>query len=80
MPGIEGLNSLGKTRLVEEFIAENDEIMRHKWFESERAGRDVGYEYARVDWTLRHRGSWARLRAKERRNGTAESGESVRDD
>ncbi len=55
---------LNRTRVVEEFLAERDEIMRHKWYESERAGRDVGYEYARVDWMLRHRCDWDRRRSR----------------
>jgi len=57
-----GTFPLNHTRVVEEFLAERDEIMRHKWYESEREGRDVGYEYARVDWVLRHRCEWDRRR------------------
>lgn len=55
---------LTRTRVVEEFLAEREEIMIHKWYESERAGRDVGYEYARVDWVLRHRCDWDRRRSQ----------------
>ena len=45
-------------KLVDDRMAENDEILRHKWFESEKAGRDVGYSFARMDWILRHRTAW----------------------
>jgi hypothetical protein len=44
--------------------AVEQEIQRHKWFESERAGKDVGYEYARIDWTIRHRKSWMSKRSQ----------------
>lgn len=54
--------SLANTTLYREFQAERDEILRHKWFESEKAGRDVGFEYALTDWNLRHRAEWRRHR------------------
>ncbi len=34
------------------------EVERHKWFESEKAGRDIGYDLAWIDWSLKHRGAW----------------------
>ncbi len=40
------------------FLAERDEILRHKWIESERLGRDVGFEQALTEWTLHHRAVW----------------------
>ncbi|MEM6910502.1 MAG: hypothetical protein AAF555_02870 [Verrucomicrobiota bacterium] len=42
--------------------AERKEVLRHKWFESERLGRDVGYDAALIDWALRHRTEWLRSR------------------
>ena len=30
------------------------EILLHKWYESEKAGRDIGWERAAVDWMIRH--------------------------
>ena len=44
--------------LYEEFLAEREEILKHKWIQSEEAGHDVGLETALVDWTLHHRTSW----------------------
>ena len=41
-----------------EFQAELQQIMRHKWFVSEREGRDVGFERALTDWVKTHRYSW----------------------
>lgn len=49
-----------------EFLAERDEILRHKWIESEKAGRDIGFEQALVDWIRNHREAWR----QRRRGGT----------
>ena len=46
--------------LYREFLAEQEEILRHKWFESEKAGRDVGFDYALMDWITKHRSGWRR--------------------
>jgi hypothetical protein len=47
-----------------DYLAEREEILRHKWVLSERDGRDVGFETALMDWALHHRGQWRRQRAK----------------
>ena len=44
-----------RTVLYKEFLAERQEILRHKWIESEKAGYDIGFEYALFDWTLKYR-------------------------
>jgi hypothetical protein len=44
--------------LYQSFLAERDEILKHKWIKSEQAGRDVGFEIAIVDWALNHRETW----------------------
>lgn len=44
--------------LYAEFLAEKDEILRHKWIESEKAGRDIGFERALLDWIRNHRANW----------------------
>jgi hypothetical protein len=41
--------------LYREFQAEREEILRHKWIESEKAGYDIGFERALTDWILKHR-------------------------
>ncbi len=33
--------------------AEKAEIDRHKWFASEKAGRDIGFDRAKFEW-IRH--------------------------
>ena len=45
-----------------EFEAERQEILKHKWVLSERAGRDVGFEAALLDWVMKHRAGWRRGR------------------
>ena len=32
--------------LYKEFLAEREEILKHKWIESEKAGTDIGFEKA----------------------------------
>lgn len=44
--------------LYKEFLAEREEILRHKWIESEKAGHDIGFERALLDWVVRHRAQW----------------------
>ena len=45
-----------------EFLAELDEIQRHKWHLSEREGVDVGFERALSDWATSHRTTWRHVR------------------
>ncbi len=54
--------SLQDLLLYRELKAEHDEILRHKWFESEKAGRDVGFDLAVIDWKLKHSSGWRRQR------------------
>jgi hypothetical protein len=53
--------------LYKEFIAEREEILKHKWIESEKAGKDIGFEKALLDWIVKHRSSWRDRRIKEAR-------------
>jgi len=59
------------SQLYKEFLAEREEILRHKWLESERLGYDIGFERALLDWIRKHREGWR----KARRQGC--SGESA---
>jgi hypothetical protein len=47
-----------KSSLYQEFLAEREEILRHKWLESERLGYDIGFERALLDWIRKHREEW----------------------
>jgi len=53
--------------LYKEFLAEREEILKHKWIESEKAGSDIGFERALLDWIVKHRSSWRNKRMKEAR-------------
>ncbi len=35
-----------------------EEILRHKWLESEKAGRDIGLSTSIYDWKARHYDHW----------------------
>ena len=51
--------------LYKEFLAEREEILRHKWIESEKAGHDIGFEKALLDWIVRFRSSWREKRQSD---------------
>ena len=52
--------------LYREFLAEREEILRHKWIESEKLGYDIGFERALLDWIVKHRSSWRKHRRESR--------------
>ena len=35
-----------------------NEIHKHKWLESEKANKDIGFEQALTDWIQKHRTGW----------------------
>ena len=51
--------------LYKEFLAEREEILRHKWIESEKAGHDIGFEKALLDWIVKYRSSWREKRQNQ---------------
>jgi hypothetical protein len=53
--------------LYKEFLAEREEILKHKWIESEKAGSDIGFEKALLDWIVKYRSNWRNKRMKESR-------------
>jgi hypothetical protein len=53
---------LSNSLLYRQFQAAREEILKHKWIESEKAGHDIGFEQALMDWTLKHRSKWLRNR------------------
>ena len=55
--------------LYDQYLAEREEILRHKWLESEKAGRDIGFEQALVDWVRHHRDGWRKRRAGAKGDG-----------
>ena len=53
-----------KTSIYQEFLAMKEEIYKHKWYESERAGHDIGFQKAVIDWTLKFKSKWLKERRK----------------
>jgi hypothetical protein len=44
--------------LYKSFLSEREEILKHKWIESEKAGKDIGFEKALLSWVFNHREKW----------------------
>jgi hypothetical protein len=59
-----------QSSLYQEFLAEREEILRHKWIESERLGYDIGFERALLDWIRKHRDAWRANRRAQLAAGT----------
>jgi len=55
-------NFAQRSSLYQEFLAERDEILKHKWIESEKQGNDIGFERALLDWIRKHRANWRKSR------------------
>ena len=49
---------IDNSQLYQEFLEERGQILRHKWLESEKEGRDIGFEQALLDWVTNHRKKW----------------------
>jgi hypothetical protein len=60
--GVNDAESLKSLSLYKEFQAEREEILKHKWIESEKAGYDIGFERALTDWIVKHRAKWRKSR------------------
>jgi hypothetical protein len=58
-----------QSSLYQEFLAEREEILKHKWLESERLGYDIGFERALLDWIRKHRESWRAARRQQQHHG-----------
>ena len=57
-----GSELVKNSSLYREFQAEREEILKHKWIESEKAGHDIGFERALTDWIIKHRSRWRKSR------------------
>jgi len=38
--------------------SQQEEIIKYKWIESEKAGKDIGWERARQEWLDKHFPAW----------------------
>jgi hypothetical protein len=63
-----------QSSLYQEFLAEREEILKHKWIESERLGYDIGFERALLDWIRKHRESWRAARRQQQHHPHGASG------
>ena len=66
-----------QSSLYQEFLAEREEILKHKWLESERLGYDIGFEWALLDWIRKHRESWRAARRQHHQHLQPQSIEST---
>lgn len=60
-----------------------DEINRHLWIESEKAGHDIGFEQAKSDWLKKFSKTWMSCNMpdaiiKERKEERAAKGKTVK--
>lgn len=55
---------LRQSSVYREFQKEKNEINKLKWLESEKTGKDIGYEQALFMWARRHRRPWLAERRK----------------
>jgi hypothetical protein len=58
MSALSGDFNLFNTNLYKRFTEERDQILKNKWYMSEREGSDVGFERALMDWVSNHRTKW----------------------
>ena len=53
-----------RAALYRDYLAERAEILAHKWVMSEKAGHDVGFEAALLDWARHQRSVWKKQRPR----------------
>lgn len=58
--------SIYNSSVYKEFVEEREEVLKHKWLESEKKGYDIGYSNALIDWILRHRKNWRNYKKDEK--------------
>jgi len=58
----EGRDFVKRSSVYREFLEEREEILKHKWLESEKKGYDIGFERALLDWHRNYRDDWRKSR------------------
>jgi len=51
-----------ESAIYKEYLAMKKEVEKHKWFESEKAGHDIGFVKALIDWTVKFKTKWVQSR------------------
>ena len=59
-----------KSTFLKLCLEEKEEIRRFKMMESEKAGCDIGYDRALLQWIRHHQENWYRTRVHFARNAT----------
>lgn len=54
--------------IYRELKAEQDEVLKHKWIESEKLGYDIGMDRARFEWITKFKSGWRRSRGWRQRS------------
>jgi hypothetical protein len=62
-----------KTNVYKSFLGMRTEIDKHKWIESEKAGHDIGFDVALVDWLTNHKNEWIRSRVGKNEQCTSKN-------
>lgn len=57
--------SIYNSSVYKEFLEEREEVLKHKWLESEKKGYDIGYSAALIDWIIKHRSKWRKRKNNE---------------
>ena len=52
------MTDFSKSSLYQNYKAELQEILKHKWIESEKVGYDIGFEKALMDWITKHKADY----------------------
>ena len=50
-----------------------EEINRHRWIESEKAGHDIGFETASLDWLEKFSTAWMQYHMPQQKNSVKSS-------
>jgi hypothetical protein len=67
-----GVDLVRKSSLYRQFEAEKEEIMRHKWIESQKAEHDIGFKRALTDWIIKNRSKWRKSRLQRQAGSSSE--------
>ena len=54
-----GKDWIQSTSLFSHWNAMKEQILLHKWYESEKAGHDIGWDKAAANWMIHHRSSFS---------------------
>ena len=65
--GLKTNDFVNNSSVYKYYCAERDEILKHKWLESEKAGKDIGWEKALMDWIMYHRQAWRDAKGMSRK-------------